>query len=93
MASLTRALVSCVVGVWLGCINVVPTTVRENVTPNYKENKQADAGSLVFSRRHFLCDALLWNCSSTEREGLFTLVQRECSVEPFKRSILYQICP
>ena len=69
------------------CTGVVLNTVRENATPDYKENKQADTGSRRF-RRHFLCGALLCNFSSTEHEGLSTHVQRECSVEPFMRSIL-----
>ena len=75
------------VGVWLGCINVVPTTVRESATPDSKE-KNSLTQAVVFSRRHFLCGALLWNCSSAEHEGLSTHVQRECPAEPFKRSIL-----
>ena len=58
IVSSTRVLVSCVVGVWLGCISVVPTTVRESATPDSKENKQADAGSRLFSKV-FLCGALL----------------------------------
>ena len=32
------------------CIGVVLNTVRENATPNCKENKQADAGSRLFSK-------------------------------------------
>ena len=37
----------------------------------------------------FVSGALLWNCSSTEREHLSTYyVQRECSAEPFMCSIL-----
>ena len=43
--SSTSVLVSCVVGVWLGCISVVPTTLLDGATPDSKENKQADAGS------------------------------------------------
>ena len=67
---------------------VVLNTVRESATPDRKENKQADAGSRLF-QRHFLCGALLGNCLSAEREGLSTQhVQRECSAEPFMRSIL-----
>ena len=69
------------------CTGVVLNTVRESATPDSKENKQADAGSRRF-RRHFLCDALLCKFSSTEYEGLSTHVQRECSAEPFMRSIL-----
>ena len=65
---------------------VVLNTVRESATPDSKENKQADAGSRRF-RRHFLCGALLCNFSSTEHEGLSTYVQRECSAEPFMRSL------
>ena len=56
IVSLTRVLVSCVVGVWLGCISVVPTTVRESATPDSKKDKQANAGSRflpkTFSVRH-----------------------------------------
>ena len=37
------------VSVYLDCISVVPTTVRESVTPGSKENKQADADSRLFS--------------------------------------------
>ena len=66
---------------------VVLNTVRESIAPDSKENKQADAGSRRFCR-HFLCGALLCNFSSTEHEGLSTHVQRECSAEPFMRSIL-----
>ena len=43
-------LVSCVVGVWLGRISVVPTTVRLSATPDSKENKQADASTRPFSK-------------------------------------------
>ena len=50
IVSSTRVSVSCVVGVWLGCISVVPTTVRESARRGSKENKQADAGSRLFSR-------------------------------------------
>ena len=69
------------------CTGVVLNTVRESATPDSKENKQADAGSRRF-RRHFLRGALLCNFPSTEHEGLSTHVQRECSAEPFMRSIL-----
>ena len=71
------------------CTGVVLNTARESATPDSQENKQADAGSRRF-RRHFLCGALLCNFSSTEHEGLCYLhiVQRECSAEPFMRSIL-----
>ena len=58
IVSSTRVLVSCVVGFSLGCIGVVPTTVRERATPDSIENKQADAGNCL-SRRYFLCGALL----------------------------------
>ena len=73
------------VSVWL--IVLALNTFRESATPDHKENKQADAGSRRF-RRHFLCGALLCNFSSTEHEGLSTYLQRECSAEPFLRSIL-----
>ena len=43
-------LVSCVVCVWLGCISVVPTTVRESATPDSKEKNQADARTRLFSK-------------------------------------------
>ena len=58
IVSSTWVLASCVVGVRLGCISVVPTTVRESATPDSKENKQADAGSRLFSKIS-LCGALL----------------------------------
>ena len=51
-----------------------------------KTNRLTQA--VVFFRRHFLCSALLCNCSSAEREGLSTHLQRECAAEPFTRSIL-----
>ena len=66
---------------------VVRNTVRESATPDSKENKQADAGSRRF-RRRFLCGALLRKFSPIEHEGLSTHVQRECSAEPFMRSVL-----
>ena len=69
------------------CTGVVLNTVGESATPDFKENKQTDAGSRRF-RRHFLRGALLCNFSSTEHEGLSTHVQRECSAEPFLPSIL-----
>ena len=50
IVSLSHVIVSCVVGVWLGCFSVVPTTVRESATPDSKENKQADAGIRSFSK-------------------------------------------
>ena len=87
IVSLTRVLVLCVVGVWLVCISAVPTNVRESTTPDSK-TKSRLTQAVVFSQRHFLCGALLWNCSSAELEGLFTHVQRECSAEAFMRSIL-----
>ena len=50
--SSTRVLVPYVIGVWFGCNSVVLTTVRESATHAYgsKENKQADAGSRLFSK-------------------------------------------
>ena len=51
IVSLTRVLVSCVIGVRFGCIGLVPTTVRESGKSNSKENKQAYyAGSRLFSK-------------------------------------------
>ena len=44
--------------------------------------------AVVFFRRHFMCGALLCNCSPAEGEGLSTHVQRECSAEPFIHNIL-----
>ena len=56
---------SFVVGVWLGCMSVVPTTVRESATPDSKENKQADASSRLFSKsfsvRRVVDDVELFN--------------------------------
>ena len=69
---------------WTG---VVFNTVGESAMLNFKENKQADAGSRRF-RRHFLCGALSCNFLSTEHEGLSTHVQRERSAESFMPSIL-----
>ena len=62
-----------VVGVLLGCINVVPTTVRESVTPDFKENKLADTGSRLFSKAFFLRRVVV-EFLSAEREGLFVVV-------------------
>ena len=50
VVSLTRVLVSCVVGVWLGFISVVFNNTRKTATPDSKENKRADAGSRLFSK-------------------------------------------
>ena len=50
IVSLTRVFVSCVIGVWLGCISVVPTTVRESASPDSEGNKQTDAGNCLFSK-------------------------------------------
>ena len=50
IVSSTSVLVSFMVGAWLGCISVVPITVRESATPDSNENKQADAGSRLFSK-------------------------------------------
>ena len=49
IVSLTCVL-SCVVGVLLGCISVVFITARESATPDSKDNKQADAGSRLFPK-------------------------------------------
>ena len=50
VVSLTRVLVSCVVGVWLGGFSFVFNSTRKSATPDSKENKQADAGSRPFSK-------------------------------------------
>ena len=50
VVSLTRVLVSCVVGVWLGFISAVFNNARKSTTPDSKENKQADAGTRLFSK-------------------------------------------
>ena len=42
-----------------------------------KTNRLTQA--VVFSRRHFLCGALLWNCSSAEREGLYIYACTKCN--------------
>jgi hypothetical protein len=52
---LNRIMAPCVVGVWLGCVRVVPITGRESVTPDFTENIQADAGSHLF-----LEEGLFW---------------------------------
>ena len=71
------------------CIDVVRnSTVRESATPDCKENKQADAGSRLFSKPFSVRRVVMCNCSSAEREGLSTHLQRECTAEPFVRSIL-----
>ena len=63
--------------VWLvfgfGCNGVVLNIVRESATPDSKENKQANAGSRLFSKAF---------------SAIYTYVQRECSAEPLMRSIL-----
>ena len=70
------------------CIGVVLNTVRESATPDCKENKQADAGSRLFSKAFSVRRVVVCNCSSAEREGLSTQLQRECAAEPLMRSIL-----
>ena len=57
------------VGVLLGCVSVVPTTLREStiLMPDFEENKQADAGSRLFWKA-FSCGALVWNYPSAELE-------------------------
>ena len=48
--SLTRVVVSCVVGVLPDCISVVPTTVREKATPDSVENEQTKGSSRIFPK-------------------------------------------
>ena len=52
-AVLNRMMASCGIGVWLGYISVVPTTVRGSARPSSQENKQPDAGSRIFSKIFF----------------------------------------
>ena len=81
-------LVSCVVGVWLGCINVIPTTGRESATPDSKENKQAGrrGGRPKKFSNAFSLPRVVVSCSPAEREGLFT---HTCTAEMFKRTLFY----
>ena len=77
------------VGVWL--VVLASSSILYGKVPRLivkKTNRLTQA--VVFFRRHFLCGALLCNYPSAEREGLSTRVelQRECSAEPFMRSIL-----
>ena len=79
IASLTRVLLSCVVGVLLGCISVVFTTVRDSSTPDSKEKKQADAGSLlsskIFSLRRVVVELFIsraWRSIHTCATGMFS---------------------
>ena len=75
------------VGVWL--LVLASSLILHGKVPRLivrKTNRLTQA--VVFFRRHFLCSALLCNCSSAEREGLSTHLQRECAAEPFMRSIL-----
>ena len=77
------------VGVWL--VVLESSLILYGKVPRLtvkKTNRLTQA--VIFFRRHFLCGALLCNCSSAEREGLSTQhVHRECSAEePFMCSIL-----
>ena len=45
---------------------------NNRVYRNLKKTNSRLIQAVIFSRRHFLCGALLWNCSSAEREGLST---------------------
>ena len=87
IVSLTHVLVLCVVGLWL--VVLASSSILYGKVPRLfvkKTNRMTQA--VVVFRKHFLCGALLCNCSSAEREGLSTHVQRECAAEPFMRSIL-----
>ena len=84
------------VGVWL--IVLASSSTLYGKVPRLILNKTSRlTQAVVFFRRHFLCGALLCNCLSAEREGLSPHVQRECSAEPFMRSILslriFTSCP
>ena len=77
------------VGVWL--VELASFSILYRKVPRLivkKTNRLTQA--VAFFRKHFLCGALLCNCSSAEREVLSTHVQRECSAEPFMRRILSQ---
>ena len=83
--SLTQVLVSCVAGVVLESSSILYGKVPRLAVKNTNRLTQA----VVFFRRHYyLCGALLCTCSSAERGGPSTHVQRECSAEPFMCSIL-----
>ena len=77
----------CVVGVWL-VVLASSSTLYGKVPLLIVKKTNRLTQAVVFFRRHFLCGELLCNCSSAEREGLSTRLQRECAAEPFMRSIL-----
>ena len=77
------------VGLWLVVLTSSPT-LHGKVPRLILKKTTRLTQAVVFFRKHFLCGALLCNdyFSSAEREGLSIHVQRECSAEPFMRSIL-----
>ena len=84
VVSLTRVLVSCVVGVWLGCISVVLTTVRKGTTPHSKENKQADAGNRLFSICATRC------CGIVRQQSVKVYSTYICTTGMFSRAVYAQ---
>ena len=77
----------CVDGVWL--VVLASSSILYGKVPRLVVKKTNRVMQTVFFfRRQFVCGALLCSCSSAEREGLSTHVPRECSAEPFMRSIL-----
>ena len=89
IVSLTQVLVSCMVGVWL--VELPSSSIMYWKVPRLivkKTNRLTQA--VVFFRRHFLCGALLCNCSPAEREVYLHICTTAMSAEPFMRSILSQ---
>ena len=80
----------CVVGVWLVVLAASSSILYGKVPRLVAKKTNRVMQTVFFFRRQFVCGALLCNCSSAEREGLSTHqhVPRECSAEPFMRSIL-----
>ena len=70
------------VGVWL-IVLASSSTLYGKVPRLIIKKTSRLTQAVVFFRRNFLCGALLCNCSSAEREGLSTHVQRECSAQPY----------
>ena len=69
------------VGVWLIVLASSLTLYGKGPRLILKKTSRLTQAVVSF-RRHFLCGALMRNCSSAEREGLSTHVQWECSAEP-----------
>ena len=69
-------MVSCVVGVWLGCIGVILTTVRESATP-----EKVPRLSLIF------CAARC--CVFVNRQSVKVYLHMTCTTGMFSRTLLY----